>query len=643
MSERTPCYEPSMTTSTSSARDPNLPPVGSDISLPQMFFDRAAAAGRAPALRVRRGGGYVDVSFAAYADRVEDIAAGLIDLGVEAGRAVGIFAGTRQEWLCVDFAVLAIGGISVPIYASLLGNEAGFIHVDAALDVVVVEGKAQLDKVRGFRDGFTFLDKKYDAASIPLRKIVVIDGHGIAPADDWVSLADVEERGRATRVTHEAERRRRTAAQKRSDVASYCYTSGTTGAPKGVIQTHDNWLTILDVTGDTGIFTIGTRTTGVFLFLPLAHAFGRLIGFGAVYFQGVAVLAGIETLLDDLTASRPGFVPSAPRMYEKMFAKLMSTVAGAPPRRQKIFAWAIETGKKTIPYRQQKKALPPTLKAQHLIADRLVLSKLRARLGLDRAEAMLTGSAPIAPVVQEFFYAIGVILVEAYGLTETTPGISANTPDAWKLGTVGRPLSCVTLKIAEDGEICVKGKNITRGYLNRDDATAEAFDQDGWFHTGDIGELDGDGYLKITDRKKDLLKTSGGKYVAPQKIEGLLKSRPLIAEAVVIGDNRKYCTALLVIDDEGLQAWAKQSGNPADVNSTATQRYLQEQIDAINKDLSSFESIKYFRVVPEAFTIDNGMLTASFKVKRKAVGKRWETLIESMYASSSSSKEKEAA
>ncbi len=631
-----------MTTSTT--RDPNLPPPGADTSLPQMFFDRCAAAGQQAALRVRRGGGYVDVSFAAYADRVEDIAAGLIDLDVKAGAAVGIFAGTRYDWLCIDFAVLGVGALSVPIYASLLAVECGYLHVDAGLDVVFVEGREQLEKVRAIRKGFTFLDKNYDASQVKLRHIVVIDPTGIEQGGgDWISLHDLEERGRSKRHQLEPERRKRTAAQQRSDVASYCYTSGTTGAPKGVIHTHENWLSILDVAGDMGIFTEGTRKTGVFLFLPLAHAFGRLIGFGAVYFQGVAVLATVETLLDDLTASRPGFVPSAPRMYEKMYAKLMSTVAGAPPRRQKIFAWAIETGRKTIPYRQQKKPLPPVLKAQHVVADRLVLSKLRARLGIDRAEAMLTGSAPIAPIVQEFFYAIGVVLVEAYGLTETTPGISANTPHTWKLGTVGRPLSCVELKIEGDGEICVKGKNVTRGYLNRADATADAFDKDGWFHTGDIGELDADGFLKITDRKKDLLKTSGGKSVAPQKIEGLLKSRPLVAEAVVIGDNKKFCTALLVVDDEGLVAWAKQTGNAAEISATSTQRYLQEQIDAVNKDLSSFESIKYFRVVSEPFTIDNGMLTASFKVKRKAVGARWAALIDEMYAQKKDAAAKEAA
>lgn len=610
---------------------------GADRSLAQMFVDRARGAGPQAGLRVKKGGGYVDVSYAAYADRVRDIAKGLFK-DVDAGDAVAIFANTRAEWLAMDFAVLSLGGIVVPIYASVLAEECGYILKDAAVRVVVVEGKAQLEKVRAVRNGFSFFDVAYDRAALSrLQKIVVIDPSGVAPADDWESLADVEERGRALAKDDDdatsAAIDARIAAQTREAVCSYCYTSGTTGAPKGVVHTNENWLALLDVAGGLGMFTERTRETGVFLFLPLAHAFGRLIGLGAVYFQSVVVLATIETLLDDLQKARPGFVPSAPRMYEKMYAKLMATVAEAPPRRQKIFAWALAVGKKTIPYRQAHRPLPPLLKAQNAVAERLVFGKLRARLGLDRVDAMLSGSAPLAPAVQEFFVGIGITLIEAYGLTETTPGISANTPTAWKLGTVGKRLDCVTIQIAPDGEICAKGKNITQGYLNRPEATAEAFDADGWFHTGDIGELDQDGFLKITDRKKDIIKTSGGKYVAPQKIEGLLKARPLIAEAVVIGDNKKFCTALIVVDEEALQGFANRHEEAANKSSPAVHKHLQEQIDAVNAHLASYESIKAFRVVDTAFSVDNGLLTGSFKVKRKAVNTRFAALIDEMYTS----------
>ena len=623
-----------------------LPPVvpGKDTSLAQMFFDRCRDAGPRAALRVKQGAGFVDVSFAAQARRVEVVAAGLLSIegGLAAGATVGIFAGTRAAWLVADFAALSLGAITVPIYATLLTPEVGYLHVDACIDVVFCEGKEQLEKVRAMREGFRFLDTDYGKERVKLRHIVVIDPRGVEPASDWESLQDLEARGERELSSLRPERERRTKALTRDDIATYSYTSGTTGAPKGVIQSHGNWLSILDVASDMGIFTDGTRDTGVFLFLPLAHAFGRLMGFGAAYFQAVLVLSAMETLLDDLTGTRPGFVPSAPRMYEKIYARLMSTVASAPPRRQKLFAKAIDIGKRTIPYRQRNQPLPPLLRVKHLIADRVVLSKIRAKLGLDRVESMLTGSAPLAPAVHEFFFAIGITLIEAYGLTETCPGISANRPDHWKLGTVGLLLKNVQLKMERDGEICVKGPNVTRGYLNRPDANAEAFDADGWFHTGDIGEVDGDGFLKITDRKKDLLKTSGGKYIAPQKIEGLMKARPLISEAVVIGDNKKYCTALIVVEDDVLEQWATRTGHPADRTATATLTFLQEQIAAVNAGLSSFETVKYFRVVPEAFTVQNGMLTASFKVKRKAVSTRYGALIDEMYATTPSAA-KEAA
>lgn len=612
---------------------------GCDVSIAQMFFDRSRAAGDHPALRKKQGCGFVDVSYASQALQVEAVAAGLLSMvgGLATGARVAIFASTRSEWLAIDFAALSLGAITVPLYPTVLTPEVGYLHVDASIDVVFCEGKEQLEKVRTMRGGFRFLDKDYGPERIELRHIVVLDTAGIEVADDWESFATLLARGRglvAAGAPEVAERERRTRALTRADIATYSYTSGTTGAPKGVIQTHGNWLSILDVAGDMGIFTAGTRETGVFLFLPLAHAFGRLNGFGAVYFQAVVVLSTVETLLDDLTGSQPGFLPSAPRMYEKIYARLMATVAAAPPRRQKIFAWAIDIGTRTIPHRRLHQPLPPLLKAQHLIADRLVLSKIRTRLGLSRVESMLTGSAPLAPAVHEFFFAIGLTLIEAYGLTETCPGISANRPDDWKLGTVGKLLKNVQVRFETDGEICVKGPNVTSGYLNRDDANAAAFDVDGWFHTGDIGAMDSEGFLMITDRKKDLLKTSGGKYIAPQKIEGLLKARPLITEAVVIGDNKKYCTALIVVDDDVLQQWSTQTGQAADRRAPATLAHLQQQVAAVNADLAPFETIKYFRVVSEAFSVQNGLLTPSFKVKRKAVSARYAGLIDEMYEAS---------
>ncbi len=622
-------------TPTSGPQDDLPEPVpGRDASLPAMFVARARAGGSRPALRLRRGEGpFLDVAWSALLERTEDVAAGLLTLpggAVARGARVAICASTRAEWIVVDQAAMSTGAVVVPIYPSLLSAETGFILQDAQADVVVVEDAAQLDKVRAARAGFRFLDVEH--GPLPLRHIVVIDPRGVAPAADWESLSSLEARGRAARAATAAERHARTAALTRADVASISYTSGTTGAPKGVVQTHGNWLTTLDVAHELRFFTTHTRATGAFLFLPLAHAFGRMVALGCAYFTCAAVLSSPETLLADLQATRPGFVPAAPRVFEKIFAKLMTAVQAQPPRRQRIFAWAVDVGRRTLPYRRRGRPLPPGLAAQHAIAERLVFRRLRARLGLQRVELLLSGSAPLSPTIHEFFLAVGLMLVEAYGLTETCPGISCNRPDRFKVGTVGPPLGCVELRFADDGEICVRGPNVTPGYHRRPDDNAAAFDADGFFRTGDIGALDDEGFLRLTDRKKDLLKTSGGKYVAPQKIEGLLKGRPLIAEAVVVGDQRNYCVALVSVDDEALAAWAARNGHAASRHAPTTTAFLQEQVDAINAQLASFESVKAFAVVDEPFTVDSGLLTPSFKVKRRVVTQRFAAIIDGLYA-----------
>jgi long-chain acyl-CoA synthetase len=616
---------------------------GRDASLAHMFVARARAGGSLPALRMRRAGGnddsgFVDVAWSALLERANDVAAGLVTLPsgpVARGASVAIFSATRAEWIVADWAILSLAAVTVPVYGSLLAPELGFVLQDAAVDVVIVEGRAQYEKFRAVADGFSFFDVTY--GRLQARHVVVIDPTGIEPALGWESFASLEARGRKHRADTDDVRRERLASLSRADVASIAYTSGTTGAPKGVVQTHGNWLAVLDVVSQLGFFTETTRAHGAFLFLPLAHAFGRLVSFGSAYFTAPAILSSPESLLKDLVDARPGFVPAAPRMYEKMYAKLTAVVQTQPPRRQQIFGWAFDVGRRTLPYRQKNEPLPRLLQAQLAVADRLVFSKLRARLGLDRCEVMLSGSAPLSPAVHEFFLSMGVMLVEAYGMTETCPGISANTPHRWKTGTVGAVLDGVQVRFEPDGEVCVKGPNIFPGYRNRPEENAAAFDAAGWFHTGDIGHLDDDGFLCLTDRKKDLLKTSGGKYVAPQKIEGLLKARPLVAEVVVVGDNRNFCTALISVDDEGLAAWAARTGNPADRHAPTTTAFLQEQVDATNASLASFETIKAFRVVDEPFTIESGLLTPSFKVKRKVVALRFADVIEELYATTKKS------
>ena len=602
-------------------------------TLAEMIFHRAHASLDGVGFRRRQGDRFVDVRWREALERMERIGAGLLTARALAPQAaVTIIGNTSLEWVLCDFAAQLVGLQTVPVYASLLPEEVGYMHVDTGAVVAICENADQVEKVRAMRRGFRFFDRDYAADQVAVQHIVVIDPAGLAPAADWESLADLEARGAASLEATRADREERRLALRRDQTATYTYTSGTTGPPKAVVQTHGNMLAMLESIEVLGLFTEPVKRGGLFLFLPLAHSFGRLIELGAPYFDTPLVLSTVPTLVEDLGLARPGFFPSAPRVYEKMKAKIENAVAGAPPLRRRLFHWAMDTGRATIPYRARGDKLPFGLSMQLAVADKLVLSKLRARLGLDATGLLLSGSAPLPVAVHEFFLAMGLELMEAYGLTETCPGLTTNTPGNFVLGTVGRAFPGVELRIAEDGEILAKGPNITSGYLNRPDATGEAFDDVGWFHTGDLGAMDEQGFVKITGRKKELIKTSGGKYVAPAKIEGRLKQHPIIQEAVVVGDTRNFCVALVAIDPEELAEWARQNGAAADIASDAVKRAVQGQIDEVNGGLASFESIKYFRILPGPMTVDNGLLTASLKVKRKVVEGRFQALIDEMYA-----------
>jgi long-chain acyl-CoA synthetase len=605
-----------------------------DSHISQMILDRARSNPSAAAFRIRRGDVYVDIPWADVLPRVERIAAGLLTATeLPDGARMSIIGNTNMDWIVLDVAALSVGLQTVPVYASLLPEEVGFMHADTEVRLIVVENGEQLAKVRAMRPGFTFFDKVYGPERIIARgKVIVVDPTGLTASDDWESLEAVEARGAARLAEQQPEMRRRAGLIRRDQIATFTYTSGTTGEPKAVIQTHDNMLSMLENIEEVGLFDAKAREGGLFLFLPLAHSFGRLIEFAGPFFHCPIILSTIPTLAADLLAARPGFIPGAPRVYEKMMGKILTTVAGAPPMRQRIFRWAIGVGKETIPYVTTGRPLPFGLGLRHRLADRIVLSKLRGRLGMDRTAVLLSGSAPLRTDVHEFFMAIGMLLIEAYGLTETCPGLTANRPGAIKIGTVGKAIKGVALRLAEDGEILAKGPNITSGYLNRKDATDEAFDAEGWFHTGDLGTMDDDGFVKITGRKKELLKTSFGKYIAPAKIEARLKAFPIVQEAVVIGDNRNYCTALFSLDPENLTEWARQQGCAAEPQGDAVRSALEAHVASVNGTLATFESIKYFRVLPGPMTVDGGELTASLKVKRKVVSSKYAPAIDEMYA-----------
>jgi long-chain acyl-CoA synthetase len=487
--------------------------------------------------------------------------------------------------------------------------------------------------VRALRTGFTFVGQHYAPDALAIRaKIVVIDPAGIEVADDWESLDSVEARGHARRQPLEPEMRRRAGLIRREDVATYTYTSGTTGAPKAVIQTHDNMLSMLEDVVEAGLVDDQVRARGLMLFLPAAHSFGRMVEFAGPFFGAPLIISSVPTLAADLLASRPGFFPAAPRVFEKMMAKIQSAVAAERGLRERLVQWALRVGMQTVEYRASGTPLPVVLGARYRLADRFVLRKLRAKLGLDRASILLSGAAALRTDVQTFFLSLGLTVLEAYGLTETCPGLTINRKGAIRVGTVGTPFRRCELKVAPDGELLAKGPNITRGYLNHPDATSAAFDDDGWFRTGDLASIDADGFVRITGRKKELLKTSGGKYIAPLKIEARLKQHPIIQEAVVIGDGRNFCTAIFALDTEMLAGFAQREGIPLDPSHPRIHAVLQEVVDKANLDLASFETIKAFRVTPAAFTVDGGELTASLKVKRAVVARKYAALIEAMYA-----------
>ena len=602
-------------------------------TLSQLLHARAEASPSHVAIRTKVDGRWEDRTWGQVRDRADRIAAGILSaIELEDNDVVGLLGATSEAWVTCDFAALSVGLQTVPIYASLHPEEVGYAHVDTGIKLVIVDDGGQLEKVRTMRGGFTFFDTDYTADQVTLQHIVVIDPTGIDPADDWESLADLEARGTAKMADYAEEMQRRREAATPDQTATYTYTSGTTGPPKAVIQTHDNHLSMARAASQSELIGPDMREGGLFLFLPLAHSFGRLIQFSAPFRDVPLVISAVPTLADDARETRPGFFPAAPRVYEKMKSKIESTVAGAPPVRQKLFGWAMGVGKATVPYRMTGKDLPLALKLQHAVADKLVLSKVRAQLGMDRAEAMLSGSAPLDKEVHRFFLALGLDLLEAYGLTETCPGLTTNLPGDMKLGTVGKALPGVELRIAEDREILAKGPNITQGYLNRPDATGDAFDDEGWFHTGDEGSIDAEGFLAITGRKKELIKTSGGKYVAPAKIEGSLKLLPIIQEAVVIGDTRNFCTALISIDPEELEEFAKQRKIPAEQDHPEVAKAIEDHVASVNDGLASFETIKYWSLVPEPLSVDNGMLTASLKVKRNVVTDEYQGLIDEMYS-----------
>jgi long-chain acyl-CoA synthetase len=559
--------------------------------------------------------------------QVRAFSLGLRAVGLEPGDRVALASESRPEWVISDLAAITAGAVTVPLYPTLSAPQMWFILNETAARVAIVSNAAQVAKIR-----------EVDERTHELRTIVVIEGDaGGGGPFRVMTMADVIAIGERVLATdpEAADRyRAEAAAIPRDALATIVYTSGTTGDPKGVMLTHGNIISnIVSTQGWIGL----DASDRILSFLPLSHVFERVVLFRCLY-DGVSIYFAetMTSVARDLLRVKPTVMTGVPRAWEKFHGAIQEGIGKLQGPRRKLADWAIGVGYESARFRLNGGTPPATLKMKLAVADRLVFAKIRERLG-GRIRFLVSGSAPLSPKVGEFFFALNVPILEAYGLTESSPGISANPLEAPRLGTVGKALPGVEIRIGQDGEILVRGPNIMRGYYKRPESTAETL-AGGWLHTGDIGELCDNGYLTITDRKKDLIVTSGGKKIAPQPLENLLKTDPLVSEAVLIGEQRKFPAALLVPDFARLEARIeamklRAASREELVRHPEVLRLYQDVLDRLNGSLAQFERVKRFALLPTEFTMERGELTPTMKVRRQVVEQRWRPLIDTIYAS----------
>jgi long-chain acyl-CoA synthetase len=555
-------------------------------TIPDLLRHAIETHRKADAFLVKRDGRWEPVSIEAFAARVRAVAADLVARGVKHGDRVAIFSENRLEWAIADQAILSIGGVCVPVYATLPPDHVGPLLADSGAVGVFVSNAAQEEKVR-----------------LVIREAPALQW--ILVFDDWLPGDKAGGSGGASLPPTGAP-----TPPGPDDIATIIYTSGTTGAPKGVMLTH--WNLVSNAITALPAFDL-TPTKTHFSFLPLHHIFERTAGYNIMLYAGatIAYAESIERAAANLVEVRPTLLLAVPRFYEKLIERIFEVAKAAGFPRDVMATWGRDVARKWATIKLEGRAIPPWLEIQHALANVLVYPVLRRRLG-GRIRFCFSGGAPLPRESGLFFYGVGMPIVEGYGLTETSPIVTMNTPTHYKLGTVGRPIPGLGVRIAEDGEILVVGPSVMKGYWHRPEETAAAL-EGGWFHTGDIGEIDAEGFLRITDRKKDLLVTSGGKKIAPQPIQNALKKSPRILEAIVVGDGHKYATALIV---------------PA---NGATREAIAADVDAVNKDLASYETIKRFELIANDLSVENGSLSQKLEVKRKVVSERYRDLIEKMY------------
>ena len=585
------------------------------------------------AIRFKRDGSWHDVSYAELGQTVQDIGLGLIDLGLEAGDRICILANTRPEWTYADMAATSAGLTVVPIYQTNSPEECLWVISDSEAVAIVVEDSSQLEKIVEISD------------QVPnLRTVIIMDppvsaaqsanGNGAAPAElplGAIPLEEVRARG-AGRPAEELEARR--AAVKPEDPFTFIYTSGTTGPPKGCVLTHGNYAAIVEMVGDRGEIT-GDEV--IYLYLPLAHSFALLIQLAVFDLGGTLAYFGGDTkeIIPELQEVKPTYLPSVPRVFEKNYTLAHGAIQAMDPDERKQAEDAIALGVKVRDMMNRGEEIPDQMQEDFDEADELFFANVRAIFGGNVRHAT-SGAAPIAKEILEFFWACGVPVLEGYGMTETATAATTSTVSDHRFGTVGKALPGVEIKIAEDGEILVKGPNIFAGYHNRADASFGAV-VDGWLHTGDLGSLDEDGYLSITGRKKDIIITAGGKNLTPANIENDLKQSRWISQAVMHGDARPYPVVLITLDEEEIEVFAREQGLPADIASLSSEPRVLElikgEIDRANAKYAQVEQVKKFAILDHDLSQATGELTPTLKVKRNVVNEKYKELFDSLYAS----------
>jgi long-chain acyl-CoA synthetase len=590
-------------------------------SLPDLFLDRVARTPDRDAFWSPNGTDWRHWTWKQGYEQVRAIACGLRVLGLPREQRCAILSSTRVEWLFADLAILCAGGTTTTVYPSSTADECAFILQDSETVLAFAEDARQVDKLRRRR------------AQLPgLRRVIVFDGPGDG---DWVlGLDELVAMGRVADAADRAQFERLARAVGPQDLATIIYTSGTTGRPKGVELVHDAWLYAAEGIDALQILSLNDLQ---YLWLPLSHAFGKVIEAVQLRIGFCSAVDGrVDRIVDNLRRVRPTFVAGVPRIFEKVHNKIVTDAEARGGLALRVFRWAFDVGQRYLATVRAGQRPPALLALERRLADRLVFSRLRAAL-CGRLRFFVSGAAPLSREVAAFFQTAGILVLEGYGLTESTAASFINLPDRFVPGSVGPPLPGTEVRIAPDGEVLLRGRGIMRSYHHQPEATAEVLDAHGWLHTGDIGTLDEHGALQITDRKKDLIKTSGGKYVAPQKLEGRLKAAcPYVSQVLVYGNNRNYCTALVTLDEPSVRRWARDRGLgelpwPDLARRDELRALVQAAVDEANRELSSFETIKRFAVVPEDFSQERGELTPSLKIKRKVVEEHFAPILRDLY------------